>query len=159
MKLLERKAAPGEAELVAALENARDELAQVQLAAEIKVTAAQGEVTLAQSRLDEWRRGLVDEHAAVWRTHAERLRQQAEETDELETTVVKVHVFGGQGDRVEPQLVFVRTQLLEQADQSDARATHLEARLAIGDALNAGESLALLVSQLEPLPDVDLVPA
>jgi hypothetical protein len=42
--------------------------------------------------------------------------------------------------------------LNDQADRADATASHLQGYLARGDALG-GESLALLVSQLEALPE------
>jgi hypothetical protein len=40
---------------------------------------ARGNVTVAQSRLDAFRRDLVGQHAQAWREHAERLRAQAED--------------------------------------------------------------------------------
>jgi hypothetical protein len=52
---------------------------------------------------------------------------------------------------MEPRLEFTRNVLSDDAAQADARVAHLEGYLARADVL-AGESLALLVSQLEPLP-------
>lgn len=59
---------------------------------------------------------------------------------------------GLQRARAEPRLAFVRNVLADEAAQADARAAHLEGYLLRGDALG-GESLAVLVSQLEPLPE------
>jgi hypothetical protein len=142
----------GEPELVAALEMARGELIRVEGEAATAVGDARSSVTLAQSRLDVFRRDLIRSHAAEWRRHAERLRLRAAESGD-ETTVVSVMVQGGvDGARMEPRLEFTRNVLADQAARADATASHLEGRLLAGDAL-AGESLALLVTQLEPLPD------
>jgi hypothetical protein len=61
-------------------------------------------------------------------------------------------VFAGVDDATEPKLVFVRNQLTAEADQADARAAWLDGYLQRGDAL-AGDVLAVLVGQLEPLPE------
>jgi hypothetical protein len=146
-----RRAAADEPELLAELGDARDRLAQAEVAAEVAISAARARVTAVQARLDEWRRGAVAEHAQAWRTHAEELRRRAAEAGDA-TTVVSVNVYGGlDGARTEPRLEFTRNVLSDEAARADGTASHLEGRLSAGDAL-AGEQLALLVSQLEPLP-------
>jgi hypothetical protein len=151
VKLLERSPVSGEAALVAELESARDALIQVQRAAEINVAAARGAVLVAQGRMDEFRRSLVREHVEAWRQRAGVLRQRAVEAGD-ETTIVAVAVQGVlDGARMEPRLEYVRNLLQAEADQADQTTSWLEGYLARGDSL-AGESLALLVSQLEPLP-------
>jgi hypothetical protein len=97
---------------------------------------------------------LVRDHADVWRNHAVELRRQAEGCGD-ETVVVAVRRFLGEGDSdAEPQLRYKRVVLAEDAAAADGLMgwAHLEGYLARGDAL-AGESLALLVTQLEPLPE------
>jgi hypothetical protein len=137
--------------MVAALGNARDELAQIQRAAEIKIGAARANVILVQSRLDEFRTGLVREHVEAWRQHAGVLRQKAAEAGD-ETTVVAVRAERpGLGDSFEPKLEYIRNLLAAEADQADQTVTWLEGYLLRGDSL-AGADLELLVSQLAPLP-------
>jgi hypothetical protein len=69
-----------------------------------------------------------------------------------ETTVVSVMVQGGlDGARMEPRLEFTRNVLADEAARAHGRADWLNGYLARGDALS-GESLAVLLTQLEPLP-------
>jgi hypothetical protein len=110
------------------------------------VAAARTRVVAAQSQVDEFRIGLVCEHAAAWREHAARVREGAAAAGD-ETTVVSVAVQGNlDGASVEPQLRYKRVVLAEEAAQAEARAAHLQGYLQRGDAL-AGESLAVLVGQ------------
>ena len=88
----------------------------------------------------------------AWRQHAEELRRRAAEAGD-DTTVVTVHVFRPDGARTEPRLEYLRNTLSDEAARADGTAAQLEGRLSAGDELNSGESLALLVSQLEPLPE------
>jgi hypothetical protein len=155
MKLLERKAAPGEPELLAELNQRTAELIETEAQAAAAVGRARGEVSKAQGRLDEHRRGQVRANAAAWRRRAVELREQAEEAGDS-TTIITIHVMGGaDGYYTEPKLVFRRNLLTDEAAAADTRAQHLEDRLAAGDL--AGESLASLVSQLEPLREPEPV--
>ena len=105
----------------------------------------------AQSHVYEFRIGLVREHANAWRQHAEELRRQAAEAGDA-TQVVSVAVQGGSdGARMEPRLEFTRNVLADEAARADGRADWLNGYLARGDALS-GESLAILLTQLQPLP-------
>jgi hypothetical protein len=134
------------------LGTAQDKLIQAELAAEVAISAARGAVTVAQSRVDEFRTGLVREHAEAWRAHAELLRQRAVDAGD-ETTVTSVAVQGGlDGARMEPRLAFVRNVLGDQADRADATASHLQGYLLRGNGLTS-EALATLVGQLGPLPE------
>jgi hypothetical protein len=148
-----RSPAAGEPALIAALESARSELLRIEGEAAAMVAAARTQVVAAQSRVDEFRVGLVREHAAAWREHAQRLREQAEGVGD-ETVVVPVRRFGGQGDLVEaePQLRYRRAVLLEQSDAAAQHASWLDGYLQRGVALTS-QDLAVLVSQLEPLPE------
>jgi hypothetical protein len=147
-----RSPAEGEPQLVAELTNARDRLVQVQRAAEIELAAARAEVVKAQGAVDKFRVGLVREHADAWRGHAEDWRRRAAAAGD-ETTVVSVAVQGGlDGTRMEPRLQFTRNVLSDEADAADQRAEWLDGYLQRGDALQ-GDALAVLVGQLEPLPE------
>ena len=57
MSVLVRAPVSGEVQLVAELGNAQDKLIQAELAAEVAISAARGAVTVAQSRVDEFRTG------------------------------------------------------------------------------------------------------
>jgi hypothetical protein len=143
---------PGEVQLVADLETAREALLRSEREASAAVAAARGQVAAAQSRVDEFRVRLVREHAAAWRERAQRLRREAEDAGDS-TIVVPVRTVGGlDGDSVEPQLRYRRAVLLESAGQADRRSTWIDGDLARGDALDS-QALAALVSQLDPLPD------
>jgi hypothetical protein len=157
MKLLGRSTAPGEVELAAALEQARSELLRIEGEAATAIGNARGGVTLAQGRLDEWRRSLVADHARAWRGHAEALRTQAEAVGD-ETSIISVTTFSADGSVVtKPELAFTRQLRLDAAARADWQAQHLEDRLSVDDL--GGDVLQQLCSELEPLPDVDLVPA
>ena len=149
----------GEVQLVAELENARSNLLRTESEASAAVAAARGQVTAAQSRVDEFRIGLVREHAQAWRAYAEELRRQADDCGD-ETVIVPVDRFGGHGDSVEaePQLRYRRVVLAEEAAAADGKAAWLEGYLLRGHALTS-QDLAVLVSQLKPLLQADAVAA
>ena len=156
MSILRRTTAPDEVQLVAELNTMQAELIRIEGEAAAMVGAARGKVSEAQGRLDEHRRGQVRENARKWRERAVELRQEAGEAGDA-TVIERVLVLGGQGGgEVEPRLRFKSQVLLEQADQADTRAVHLEGRLSVGDALN-GSDLELLCSQLEDLPEPEPV--
>jgi hypothetical protein len=148
MKLLERKAAPaGEVELAAALEQARTNLVATEQEASAAIANARSSVSLAQSRLDDHRLDVIGRAAQTWRTHAEALRKRAAETDGLETTVIAVTTFGGaDGVTTRPELIFVRTQLLEQADGADVKAQLYENYVSRG---RDSAMLTTVVAELE----------
>jgi hypothetical protein len=149
-----RRVEPDEPALIAALETARSSLLRTEAEAATLVGNARAEVVKAQSVLDAYRRAVVEKHAQIWRLHAEDLRRQAEEAGDATVVVHTVRYGGPDGAVEEPQLRYQRVELRAQAAMADQTASHLEARLAAGDAL-AGESLEQLVTQLVPLPEAD----
>jgi hypothetical protein len=153
-----RSPEPNEVQLVAELESSRGQLIRVEAESATAIGNARGEVTKAQGRLDTFRRALVRDHADVWRNHAAELRRRAEDAGD-ETVVVPVRKFLGQGDSgAEPTLRYRRVVLAEEAAAADGKAAWLDGYLARGDALTS-QDLAVLVSQLEPLPQAEAIVA
>jgi hypothetical protein len=147
MKVFGRSPAEGEPELVAGLESARGELLRVEAEASAAVAAARGNVAVAQSRVDELRRGLVEEYSRAWRVHAEQLRQEAEDAGD-ETLTVPVVRYGGPDGAVEtPELRYRRVVLAEEAAAADQKASWLDGYLARGDALDS-QTLSGLVAEM-----------
>jgi hypothetical protein len=161
MKLLGRSPESGEVALAAALETARSELVRVEGEASAAIAAARNSVNVAQSRLDDSRLGTIERAAQAWRQEAERLRRRADETNELETVVVRVAVFGGPngGSEVVPELRFKQAELNAEAARADAKAQLYENYTLRG---RDSAMLATVVAELE-LPaeaaDAELVPA
>jgi hypothetical protein len=123
MKLLERNTASGEVALVAELEHAKSELVRAEDAAQAAIAAAHANVVLAQSRVDDHRRGAIRQAAQAWRAHARALRERAAATSDDETVVTSVYVIRpGLTDVREPRLRYRRDLLTEQADEADSRA-------------------------------------